>query len=267
MKRIMDKLLIRNVRLYILLAYYAVITVGVGLAYYFMPILLNYGPFSINTEFDKQFSGGLTFSIEFIGIFIGILLVVTIWLLIDMREFNDINSLKKESKKSKEGYEKFLRVVEKCFTIPKQSFLLIAVVPSITLSLVFLMLGFTSFSDFKVLLVALTMSVLGGTFAFVISRKVFRNVLKRLMNLSILRKGKLKLTPSIMFQLTPIALICILYTFFITYSNSLESKSLIAQKHYSSTIDQKITTSNCQSIDDVQKVLANTHRLCYTLHT
>ena len=34
--------------------------IGILFCYYFLPILLNYAPGSINTEFDKEFSGGLT---------------------------------------------------------------------------------------------------------------------------------------------------------------------------------------------------------------
>ena len=56
MKKILSKLLKKNVKLYTVLAYGVILLFGICLAYYFLPILLNYAPNSINTEFDKEFS-------------------------------------------------------------------------------------------------------------------------------------------------------------------------------------------------------------------
>ena len=247
----------KNIRLYTIIVYGLVLFVAVGLAYYFMPILLNYGPDTINTDFDKDFSSGLTYWMQYTLIFIAIFFIEIIWLLWEMREFSNLNSLQEESRKSKAGYERFLRIVQKCFTIPKLSFVLIALAPTVAIGLCFFFLGFTSFADFKVLLVALTLSLVAGTLTFIVSKRIFRRVLQNIMNLSILQKGKLKLTPSILFQIMPVAIICIMYTFFLSYSNNLDDKSELARKHYTSTIMKEIQEDSCDSIKDLENVLAN----------
>ena len=70
MKKLFSNLLKKNVKLYTVLAYGVVLLLGVILAYYFLPILLNYAPNSINTEFDKEFSSGFTYFMQFCLIYI-----------------------------------------------------------------------------------------------------------------------------------------------------------------------------------------------------
>ena len=48
-----------KVKLKIILTYSIAIAVACVLLYFIIPGLLNYGPDTINTEFDKQVSGGL----------------------------------------------------------------------------------------------------------------------------------------------------------------------------------------------------------------
>ena len=54
-----------NVRLSACLLFELVIMLGVVLVYYFLPIFLNYGPGTINSQFDLEVSGGLNYFMQF----------------------------------------------------------------------------------------------------------------------------------------------------------------------------------------------------------
>lgn len=261
MGNILKTLSKKNIRLYTMIVYGIILLLCVLLAYYFMPILLNYGPDTINTEFDKNFSSGLTYRMQYALVFIVTFSIEVVWLLWEMREFSNLSNLQEESKKSKAGYEKFLRIVQKCFTIPKFSFVLLALAPTLAVGLSFFFLNFTSFADFKVLLVVLILSLVAGTLTFIVSKRVFRRVLQNIMNLAILQRGKLKLTPAILFQITPVAVICVMYTFFLSYSNNLDDKSELARKHYTSTILEEMAEVPCNTIMELENMLANTSTL------
>ncbi len=264
MRTLLDRILAKNVRLYTIIVFGLVLIVGLGLAYYFMPILLNYGPNTINTEFDETFSSGITYIKQYLIIYFVIYAIEIIFILYEMREFSNLDKLVEESKASKEGYEKYLRVVQRCFSIPKLAFILISIMPSIAIGIAFIFLNFTSFADFKVLLVALIMSLICGTLTFIVSKRIFKTILQNLNNTVILQKGKLKITPAIMFQITPIAAICIMYTFFLSYSNNLTDKADIAQRHYINSISERIAESKIADINDLENTLANTPKLFKT---
>ena len=264
MTKFLDALIKKNVRLYSIVVYSLIIFVGVSLTYYFLPILLNYGPNTINTDFDRAFSGGMTYLTQFILIYIVLIIIESIWLMWQLKDFDKFEKLKEAHRTSKAQYEKFLRVVQKCYTIPKTTFVLIAIMPTVLVSFVFVALRFTSFADFKVLLLILTTSLIAGTLSFITSRRIFKVVLRSIMNTSLLQRGKLYLTPSILFQVLPIAIICIMYTFFLSYSNNLETKSSMAQKHYVSVITDNITEAKCHSVKDMEEALANTDLLSST---
>ncbi len=261
MTKYLDELIKKNIKIYSIVAYGLILLLGVALTYYFLPALLNYGPNTINTDFDKAFSGGLTYLNQFVIIYFVLFFIEVVWLSWQLREFERFDKLTESSKTSKAKYEKYLRVVQKCFQIPRMSFILIAILPTISVGIVFLLLRFTSFADFKVLLLILTISLIAGTLTFIASKRIFKVVLRTLMNTSLLQRGKLHLTPSIMFQVMPIAIICIMYTFFLSYSNNLETKSTIMQKHYISTITQNVIDDECQTITDLEKALASTRLL------
>lgn len=261
MRKFLDSLIEKNMRLYTIIAYGMMLLICVCAAYYFMPILLNYGPNTINTEFDMEFSSGFTYLDQFIVVFAAIYLVEILWLLFEMREFNNIDKIRKEKGSSKVNYEKYLRVVQKCYTIPKMSFAVLAIVPTLAVAVAFFFLNFTSFADFKVLLVVAIIALLAGTMTFLVSKRVFKSILQSLQNITILQRGKLRITPSVVLQIMPIAIIAIMYTFFISYSNNLDDKAIIVQKHYENEILENLNKNTPNSIDELNNILYNSTTL------
>ena len=135
------------------------ILIGVLFCYYFLPILLNYAPGSINTDFDREFSGGLTYFLQFVLIYLAIFVLGNIWLSIATRDFknikkylNDIEHSNSEEVKNK-ATQKLNKIKVKCITLPRQIFVYIAIIPIVGLLVVFSCLNFLSVADFKVILI------------------------------------------------------------------------------------------------------------------
>lgn len=259
MKNILSKLLKKNVKLYTVLAYGVNLLFGIILAYYFLPILLNYAPNSINTEFDKEFSSGFTYFMQFCLIYIVIFALESIWLLRNMKDFHHLDTLVEDAKTNKDEEKRLERVIRKALKIPTSSFMVLTFLPTTIVTLAFLLLGFTSFADMKVLLVVLIMSMLAGTLTYITSKGIFKNILSNLNNTKIYDNTRISLKPSIMFQVIPVAIVCIIYTFLLSYSNALEDKSIVLQKHYNDTISEDVQNANPQTMEELQNLLMDIH--------
>lgn len=257
MKNKFSTLLKKNVQLYTILVYGLVLLLGVFSAYYFLPILLNYAPDTINTEFDRQFSSGFTYFMQFSVIYVVLFFLESMWLLHIMKDFHGLDTLVKDAKTNPKEKERLHRVIKKSLTIPKTSFTFIALIPTAIVGIAFTLLGFTSFADLKVLIVLITLSMLAGTLTYIASKSIFKSILTNLDNRVLFKGTRTTLVPTIMFQIIPIALVCILYTFLLSYSSALEDKSIVMQHHYVDTITEDIEKNNINTLEQLEDFLNN----------
>ena len=257
MKNKFSTLLKKNVQLYTILVYGLVLLLGVFSAYYFLPILLNYAPDTINTEFDRQFSSGFTYFMQFSVIYVVLFFLESMWLLHIMKDFHGLDTLVKDAKTNPKEKERLHRVIKKSLTIPKTSFKFIALIPTAIVGIAFTLLGFTSFADLKVLIVLITLSMLAGTLTYIASKSIFKSILTNLDNRVLFKGTRTTLVPTIMFQIIPIALVCILYTFLLSYSSALEDKSIVMQHHYVDTITEDIEKNNINTLEQLEDFLNN----------
>ena len=93
----LSKFISNNLRLSACLVFALVIFIGVALTYYFMPILLNYGPGTINSAFDKDVSGGLTYFAQYALVYIVITLIGMIFILRQTRDLKNLKKLRDEA--------------------------------------------------------------------------------------------------------------------------------------------------------------------------
>ena len=82
------------------------IFLGVLLTYYLIPILLNYGPGTINSGFDRDFSSGITYLMQFTLIYLALTAIGITFILLETKDFNKVdllefnmNKLKNKSRK------------------------------------------------------------------------------------------------------------------------------------------------------------------------
>lgn len=192
----------------------------------------------------------MSYSEQFILIFFGILIVEIIWLSIVMKNFNHLDTLHDKSNLDKDKYKKYLNIVKNCYTIPKVTFIILAIVPSVLGLIIFSILGFDSNATLKIMMVLITVSLILGTLSHITSKTIFRKILQSLNNDITTKKGKLSITSAIMYQIIPVTLICMISSYFLVSSAELESKSSIYRKHYEDTIINQ-TSGGIHSITEL----------------
>ena len=252
----LTKLINNNIRLSITIALGLTIFVGIAFCYYFLPILLNYAPGSINTEFDKEFSGGLTYFIQFVLIFAAVFLVGNTWLSAETKDFKNIKKYI-SNPDLKEYKQKINKIKIKCMTLPFKFFMFIAVIPPVGTLAVFLALNFVSIADFKVLLIVAITCLLVASLGHLVLKNLLKSVLVSLKNTEIFNTRKLSLTTNLLIQFLPLIIVCILYTFLISSSINMKDKSEILKEHYTLAIKDLMQSTQAINIKEFQSELNN----------
>ncbi|MBQ9279589.1 MAG: HAMP domain-containing histidine kinase [Clostridia bacterium] len=142
-------------------------------------------------------------------------------------------------------------------SLPQYLFVIIALLPTIIIGIIFLFLGFTSFADVKVVLVAFTISLLVASLAYIFLKSILKSVIVGIGNTKKFEKAKFSLTATLILQLSSMLFVCVLYTFLLSYSNNLEDKAKVLSEHYRQEIQSVISYSNINSIDSLKEVLSN----------
>ena len=251
----LSKFINNNLRLSACLVFALVIFIGVALTYYFMPILLNYGPGTINTTFDKDVSGGLTYFAQFALVYLAITLIGMIFILRQTRDLKDLKKLRDEAYINTHSKEKLDALILKCITLPQKLFFIISLVPAIAITCVFLFLGFISFADAKVILVITIISLLGASLAYIFLKSIFKSVLTVIGNTEMPTKSRFSLTISSTIQIASIVLVCVIYTFLLMQSTNMDDKSSILHRHYTAEVESLIRNNNPQTLEELHSTL------------
>lgn len=251
----LSKFINNNLRLSACLVFALVIFIGVALTYYFMPILLNYGPGTINSTFDKDVSGGLTYFAQFFLVYIAITLIGMIFILRQTRDLKNLKKLRDEAYINTHSKEKLDALITKCITLPQKLFFIISLVPAIAITCVFLFLGFTSFADAKVILVITIISLLGASLAYIFLKSIFKSVLTVIENTEMPTKSRFSLTVSSTIQIASIVLVCVIYTFLLMQSTNMDDKSSVLHKHYTAEVQTLIENDRPQTLEELHSTL------------
>ena len=246
----------KNVRVSICFTVAIVVLLGIALCYYFMPLLLNYGPGTINTEFDKEFSSGLTYFTQYALIYLVLMCLIIPFIFWYTKDFKNIDKLKERARTEEKAKKRIEKIVLRCMVIPQYLFIIISFVPAVLLSIVFFFLHFTSFADVKVILVTFTISLLGASLAYIFLKSTLKSVLTSIGNTVKYEKAKLSLTATLILQLSATLLVCVLYTFLLSYSNNMNDKSKVLAKHYQYEITSIMETKNIRNLEELQNELS-----------
>ncbi|MBQ8298598.1 MAG: HAMP domain-containing protein [Clostridia bacterium] len=235
------------------------ILLGVLLTYYFLPIFLNYGPGTINSKFDSEVSGGLTYFMQYFIIFIILSLLGLVFIIVQTRDFKNLDKIKNEinSSNTPESKKKLNKIILKCMTLPQSLFLFIALAPTIALSLAFILLGFTSFADVKVIMVITTISVLSASVVYIFFKNVFKTALSYLGNTTKLNQSNFSLTATSVMQISSLLLVSVIYTFLLLYSSNMQEKSDILKEHYTLEVNSIIENTKPRNINELKEVVNN----------
>lgn len=252
----LSKLVSENIRASACLTFSIIALIGILLTYYFLPILLNYGPGTIDTQFDLEFSSGLSYTTQFIIVYILVTFLGIVFLLWQTKDFKYLDSIKKSSQTDSASQKKLNKIILKCIEIPNYMFTLASILPGVLVTLIFLFLGFTSFADVKVILVIVTISLLSGSLSYIFEKNIFKSVLISIGNTQKFDKSDGSLTKSLILQITSLILVCTLYTFLLSYSTNMEDKSEVLRQHYIYEVNSIVNNYFPSNIEDLKKLLS-----------
>ena len=238
----------------IIFAYNIALAIAILLIYLLIPKLLNYGPGTINTEFDKQMSGGLYYYQQIGLAWIALAIVVTIVLFIALKDIDKYKEIKEKYEKSKKKeYEKKLKsIIKKCFTLPNYIFLTCTIIPIIIELVLLLTQTYTSNSDFKLILIVFIISTLAVSIVNIYVKKQLSKVLITLKNGEMPEK-KGKLTTRVLLQTVPILAVSILFTFLAISSVYEQNKGTLLSKYYTLQFKNEIDNKKYISYEDLIK--------------
>lgn len=211
---------------------------------------------TINTNFDREFSSGLTYANQYLIIFILLTTLGTIFILWETKEFKDIAKLKEDAKLKEEARKKLDKIIFKCMTLPQYIFLIVALLPTLLVSITFFFMGFTAFADVKVVLVILTISLLAASVAYIFSKGTFKSVLLSIDNTRRIRKKyNISLATMLILQITSLLCVCVIYTFLLSYSNSMEDKSRVLKEHYTYEVNWIVEHGNPKNKEELIELI------------
>lgn len=219
----------------VILTYIVAIAIACLVFYFIIPSLLNYGEGTINTEFDREVSGGLYYYLQILLAAGALILIVSIILLIFLRDLNKYKIYLKEYKqtRNKDIKNKISRIKKICLSLPNKLLLVFIVVPLVcSLLVLFMQTSYLTSSDFKLVLVIFILSTITISIANTYVRKVFTKILIELENTSDCNARHLGIAERLLTQIIPILAVCIVFTYLTVSSIYEKNNSELLMNYY-----------------------------------
>lgn len=219
----------------VILTYIVAIAIACLVFYFIIPSLLNYGEGTINTDFDREVSGGLYYYQQILLAAGALILIVSIILLIFLRDLNKYKIYLKEYKqtRNKDIKNKISRIKKICLSLPNKLLLVFIVVPLVcSLLVLFMQTSYLTSSDFKLVLVIFILSTITISIANTYVRKVFTKILIELENTSDCNARHLGIAERLLTQIIPILAVCIVFTYLTVSSIYEKNNSELLMNYY-----------------------------------
>lgn len=204
----------KHIKTRLILLYNITLIISAMIMYYIIPIFLNYGPDTINTEFDKVVSGGLAYYQQIIVIVVLLIALITAVLSFVFRDFDNYKYYKKQFEKTNDPlYEKKLKKIKSiCFLFPNYVLIFLITIPIMLEVLLLLGQTYTSTSDFKLVLIIFIITTIAVSIDNIYVRKLFSKVLIDLENNTLPEKRNSVFSRFVL-QIVPLIAAGIIFTF------------------------------------------------------
>lgn len=257
----------------IILTYIVSIAIACLIFYFIIPYLLNYGEGTINTEFDKAVSGGLYYYQQILLFAIALILIVSIMLMIFLRDLNNYKLYMAKYKKTKsKDLQKKLQYIKKiCLSLPNKLLLVFTTVPLLcSLLVLFMQTSYLTSSDFKLVLVIFILSTITISIANTYVRKVFAKILTELENVDNCGVKSFGIVKLLLTQIIPIIAVCIVLTYLAVSSSYERHNAELLRNYYNTQFTHIIESEEITNINQLTTSLydlnlySNTHILFIT---
>ena len=220
-----------------------------------VPKLLNYGPESINTDFDIQMSY-IPFWMQFlcIGLLLVFLIIITTHFLFrsvdkfylsrDPNKYNDLNLIKK--------------VRKKCFSLPYLIPISEVIISALSALLVLILTGsHLSVMVAKILIIVFSFSLILAVSSFIFSKGIYNEILTKTYKEDINIGLRINLKSKILLQILPLFVFCISLLAFIGYSFTVHEKEDLYFDVYSKLLNENFSSEKTYKYDDLYKKFDN----------
>lgn len=194
-----------------------------GLIFYpLFPLLLNYPPGSINTQFDTEFSK-IPYYQQY---FIVIIFIIIIGYICFKCAFKGVDKWQHINKSLEKNDINQIRLIrKKSFKIPHLVFLLQVIIPVVLVGILFILLGFLKIDDVKFFLLLTVGMTFTSVVSYLISKKYFRQVLKiTYTDDSEIKTSRIGLQLKIVIQIFPLFLFSFLFLVLVGQSGIIKEK-------------------------------------------
>lgn len=247
-----------HIRLKIILTYAIAIAIAGLIFYLIIPSLLNYGPDTINTIFDKNVSGGLYYYQQILLVVSALICITSLILFFSLKDLDNYKYYKYKAKTDKSCESTLYSIKKLCLKLPNTILNIFVIVPLICAFIVlFMQTSFITSADFKLVLVIFILSTLTISITNIYIRKILSKILLELECTDTCGIKETSIRRRILFQIIPIMAVCVVFTYLTISSIYEKNNANLLENHYKVQFSTQIDTSKITSQNELIQALDN----------
>ena len=218
-----------------------------------IPKILNYGPGTINTDFDVQMSK-ISYNTQY---FIIGLVVISGIVLLTKFLLKDIDKwYKSPIDKRFKDKEKLQRIRKKCLALPYMFYVFEILTPSLVTIIVLSLTG-SHFSIMiaKIIILLASFSILLGVVTFIFSKNLYDEILAKTYIEGSDIGVRVSLRKRIMILVFPICLASIILTALVGYSGSVIEKEEVLYQAYNKILEENFSKEKEYTKDEIKNIV------------
>ena len=244
----------KHVKATIILTYAISIAIACTLLYFTIPYLLNYGPDTINTEFDRQVSGGFYYYQQILLVSIGVIFLVSLILFVLLKDIDYYPLYKTNKVKYKKNIEYIKKI---CLSLPNKMLSAFVVIPLIfSFGILFVQTSYLTSADFKLMLFIFVLSTITISLVNIYIRKICSGILVELENTSFSGAKPTGLVRRLLFQFLPIMIICILFTYLAISAIYEKNNANLLSKYYVNQFKTDLAQISIKDVDELKDLIS-----------
>ena len=243
----------KHVKATIILTYAISIAIACTLLYFTIPYLLNYGPDTINTEFDRQVSGGFYYYQQILLVSFCVISLVSLILFVSLKDI-DYYPLYKTNKTK---YKKNINYIKKlCLNLPNKVLVAFVIIPLIfSFGVLFVQTSYLTSAYFKLMLLVFVLSTITISLVNIYIRRICSKILIELENTSFSGAKPTGLVQRLLFQFLPIMIICILFTYLAISAIYEKNNANLLSKYYINQFKTDLAQLSIKDVDELKDLL------------
>lgn len=243
----------RNLSIFL---FYDLMLVVLGVILYFiLPIILNYPPGSINTKFDKEYSG-ITYNQQFVLLMVITTMFSHIFLRLVYRKIYVPERVEKIIDAKDPDKVKEIRRI--ALNAPYIVYFFQGFFPFLLIVIMRLIFAFFTASDLKLMVILFTYLLLWAVISYTLSRGYFRKLLRKvqLENYDDLKIFKINLKAKAFLQIIPLFFIAIIFTGLIGYSRVAKERGDLIFSNYQRQMSKIGNSTTVYNESQIKELLA-----------